>query len=249
MAGARRPAPKIAATLSGAVRLGRAGLTRRSRATARSRHGPNCASATTQTPRVSRALGLRGGGTRGANLMPMRSIAMLVFLLLGCAGRATSSAEAGGGSLASGGTTGDAGAGATSVSGGAAGNASAGASAGGASASASGQGAVQCESACPSPLLGIQLAVMSSAGPGEVSGVQATLAGPVTVHLSCSSFAQTTSCFPTAGGPEGSYVLQVTAPGFAPVAVDATVMFTPAQGCGCGFATLEPSLVTLNPLR
>jgi hypothetical protein len=165
----------------------------------------------------------------------MRGILLLGFLVaLGCAGRATSVAEVGG---------------ASSASGSGAGGDSAGAAAGGASAGTSDAGGAPCEFHCPSPFLELQLAVMSSAGIGEVSGVQATLSGPVTVPLNCGGFAGTTYCSPTEGGPAGSYSLEVTAPGFGPQTVNATVTFTPAQRCGCASASLDPSLVTLNPTR
>jgi hypothetical protein len=91
---------------------------------------------------------------------------------------------------------------------------------------------------------------MSSTGIGEVSGVRATLlGGSVTVPLSCSGFAGTTYCFPTEGGPEGVYLLEVMAPGFQTAVVSITVTFTPSQGCGCASASANPSMVTINPTR
>jgi hypothetical protein len=161
---------------------------------------------------------------------PMRSVVLGLLFALGCGGRATISAEAGGGAAGVGGT---------------AGNATAGSSNGSASAGASGACGIQ----CPSPFLDIQLAVISSAGTGELSGVQATLSGPVTVQLNCFGFAQTTLCLPGDGGPAGNYSLQVSAPGFQTVTVAATVRVTPPEGCGCGVANLQPTVVTLNPLR
>ena len=193
-------------------------------------------------------------------LTRMRSVSLLGLLLLasGCGGRAASVAETGGmsaggnapdgdsgGSSASAGTAGDAGAGATA--GGAAGDAGTGSSTG--ATGAAGQGPGPCNIPCASPLAGIHLAIISSAGPGEVPGAQAVMSGPVTVSLSCSGFAMTTRCFPNGGGPAGNYSLQVTAPGFGSVTEDATVTFTPPQGCGCASANLQPSVVTLNPLR
>jgi hypothetical protein len=56
-------------------------------------------------------------------------------------------------------------------------------------------------------------------------------------------------CFPKMGGPAGSCSLQVAAPQFQTVVVDATVTFTDTAGCGCGGATLEPSVVALYPMR
>jgi hypothetical protein len=183
-----------------------------------------------------------------------------LVLVLGCAGRATSVAEVGGASSASGGATGDAAAGATSVSGGAGGNASAGASTGGASAGATSAGntsagafdAGTCAPVeCPAQFFGLQLVVTSSVGDGQLMGVQAALSGPATIPMSCGAEMDGTFCYPKMGGPEGNYTLQVTAPGFQSVTVPATATFTPAPRCGCGGATLDPSTVTLNalPLR
>ncbi|HEY4156579.1 MAG TPA: PEGA domain-containing protein, partial [Polyangiaceae bacterium] len=73
--------------------------------------------------------------------------------------------------------------------------------------------------------------------------------GPVTVELSCSTASDGATCFPTQGGPEGSYSLRVVAPGFGPLTTNVTVTYTPSVGCGCGGATLEPSTVTVNPVR
>lgn len=168
----------------------------------------------------------------------MRAISLLGFVLaLGCGGRAMSVAEAGGASSASG----------SSARSSAGGNASAGWSEGGAGAGTSGSG--PCGILCPSPFIELQLAVLSSAGIGEVSGVQATLLGPVTVQLNCGGFAGTTRCFPREGAPEGVYLLEATAPGFQTAVVSVTVTFTPAEGCGCASASANPSLITLNPTR
>jgi hypothetical protein len=170
----------------------------------------------------------------------MRSIAILgLVLAVGCAGKAATLAEVGGGSSESGGTAGDVSAGATSVSGGATGNASAGAFDAGKCAPVE----------CPAQFFGVQLVVTSSGGDGQLMGVQATLSGPATIPMSCTAEMDGTFCYPKMGGPEGSYMLEVTAPGFQSVTVPATATFTPAPGCGCGGATLDPSAVILNPLR
>lgn len=167
-----------------------------------------------------------------------------------------SAAEAGGASSASGSGAGGASAGSSAVSGSDAaasagwstgGDNSAGWSTGGGSAGTSGSG--PCGFLCPSPFLELQLAVLSSAGIGEVSGVEATLLGPVTVQLECTGFAGTTRCLPTEGAPEGIYLLEATAPGFQTAVVSVTVTFTPAEGCGCATASAYPSLITLNPTR
>jgi hypothetical protein len=170
-----------------------------------------------------------------------RSIALLGLLsALGCAGRATSVAEAGGASSASGGATGGSGGSTTtSASAGAGGNASAGASG----------PEPGCSLSCPAPFFALHLAVNSSGSSSNaLTNVQATLSGPATVVLVCETQIETTLCFATESGPEGNYSLQVTAPGFQSVTMAATVTFAPGPGCGCATATLQPTGVVLFPL-
>jgi hypothetical protein len=162
----------------------------------------------------------------------MRSIALLGFLLaaLGCGGRATIDAELGG----SGG-----------VGAGGSGGANAGAN-GGADADA-GTGGVCAPIPCPNQfLLGLQLLVTSD-GVSELADVQVTLSGPVTIAFRCAAHGDGMLCLPSSGGQAGSYLLQVTAPGFDPVGTPATVTFNPAPRCGCQGARLAPSSVTLKP--
>ena len=181
----------------------------------------------------------------------MREIPLLGFLVaLGCAGKATSGVEMGGesGSGSSAGGAGNGSAGDGSAGNGSAGNASAGNASVGSSTGEAGV-SVQCGIRCSSPFLQLQMGVISSAGIGEIRGVQATLIGPVTAPLNCSGFAGTTRCFPTEGAPEGIYLLEANAPGFQTAVVSITVTFTPAEGCGCASASAYPSLVALNPAR
>ena len=98
---------------------------------------------------------------------------------------------------------------------------------------------------CPGPVpqcpaAELDFTVTTSDGQ-SLSGVEATLSG--------APF----DCRPT---PTGAYcsrlgaapgLLHVTAPGFQPVDVDATVTTTSAPHCGCPGATLTPSTVSLGP--
>jgi hypothetical protein len=81
---------------------------------------------------------------------------------------------------------------------------------------------------------------VSIPGGGAISGVQATISGAA---LSCGPTATGASCL---GSPALPGQLQVTAPGFQPVEVNATGMMTPASSCGCPGFTLKPSNVTLS---
>ena len=105
-----------------------------------------------------------------------------------------------------------------------------------------------CPPTCPGPLLGIGLVVKSAAQAGPVDGVNATLSGPTTNTLACASNGMGTGCTLTSGAlPDGDYLLEVTAPGFHPAQVAATVTTSSAATCGCRGATLLPSTITLEP--
>jgi len=96
---------------------------------------------------------------------------------------------------------------------------------------------------CPGPLpecpYYVTLTVSTPDG-GAARGVQATISGAA---LSCTPTATGASC---SGSPVLPGPLQVTAPGFQPIDVNAIGMTTPAPRCGCGGFTLEPSNVTLS---
>jgi hypothetical protein len=166
----------------------------------------------------------------------LRAGSLLALLIaFGCAGRATSTNEAGGANAMAGSSA----TGASAGSGGASGGAS------DAGAGVSGQG---CPFSCPAPFFGLQLLVTTSGG-HPVPDVQATLSGPATIKMSCSAEADGSVCSPQQGGPEGSYSLEVLAPQFQTVTVDATVSYASTPGCGCRGATIEPSTVILYPMR
>src|SRR4029077_19895255 len=92
-----------------------------------------------------------------------------------------------------------------------------------------------------SPLLGTLLVVKSATQGGPVDNVNATLSGPTTNTLSCeANGTETRRTWSSGALPEGDYLLEVTAPGFQPAMVAATVAF-PSGTCGCKAATLQPS--------
>jgi hypothetical protein len=105
-----------------------------------------------------------------------------------------------------------------------------------------------CPGACPASYLGIVLTVTAAAGGGVPTGVEATLSGPATETLSCDPTGTAVSCTWRSGTPTaGSYSLQVAAPGFQTANVNATIAETPDPRCGCTWATIKPSVVTLDP--
>jgi len=106
----------------------------------------------------------------------------------------------------------------------------------------------------------VVFSVISAADGGVVSGVQATMSGPTTATMSCSSNNDGAWCqWPDEAAPDasvpvlaaGSYTLQVTAPGFKTTTVTATVTYSPAapaDDCpGCAGFGVQPSTVTLDP--
>jgi len=105
-----------------------------------------------------------------------------------------------------------------------------------------------CPPTCPGPLFGIDLIVKGSAQAGPIEGVNATLSGPTTNTLSCASNEKGTGCLWSSGTlPDGDYLLEVTAPGFQPAEVAATVTTSSGATCGCTGTTLQPSTITLDP--
>jgi hypothetical protein len=106
-------------------------------------------------------------------------------------------------------------------------------------------GCQNCEPECASPS-GQTFFVVTT--PTVVTGLQATLTGPVTVNMDCSPDAPQTYCtwppYSTAV-TAGSYSLQVSAPGYQTTTVPATVTLG-AGGCGCTAASFEPSTVTIT---
>ena len=85
----------------------------------------------------------------------------------------------------------------------------------------------------------------------QLSGVQATLSGPMIATLSCNSDSTVTTCFfPADFSTAGTYSLHVTANGFEAVDLNETVTFRPAgTPCTCPGPELNPTtgVVTLTP--
>jgi hypothetical protein len=104
-----------------------------------------------------------------------------------------------------------------------------------------------CPSADPTPFGDIELKVTGADG-GPVDGVQASLsAESFNLPMHCNSNATATYCSPTGGGSPGSYLLEIKAPGFEDLTVDAVVVFKDIK---CGeTASMTPSAVTLTPVK
>ncbi len=99
---------------------------------------------------------------------------------------------------------------------------------------------------CPATFLTVGVLVTSAMDGGTLAGVQATLTGSETTILSCEPRGTAVFCTLPPVAP-GSYSLQVTALGFRPTNVSASVTITRDPRCGCSGATVEPSEVTLDP--
>lgn len=102
-----------------------------------------------------------------------------------------------------------------------------------------------CPFGCPAPF--VVLTVTTDQDGGGLNGITVTLSGPTPEIMTCRTYdSRTASCFSSTGfATEGNYSLEVTAPGFKPLTVSATV--TVAFSCGCTWASLSPSEVTLQP--
>jgi len=105
-----------------------------------------------------------------------------------------------------------------------------------------------CPFSCPAAQLSVILAVTSMSDGGTLSGVKATLSGPVTDEMSCEPNGSGASC--TWGDSEsftiGDYSLEVSAFGFQSANVAATITMSDA-GCECRSAAIKPSVVILDP--
>ena len=105
-----------------------------------------------------------------------------------------------------------------------------------------------CPFSCPATYSGVTLVVNAAADGGVVSGVEATLSGPTTETMSCEPNGTATLCTWSSGPvTAGTYSLLVTAPGFQSASLSATVTVAADPHCGCVGATLQPSMVTLDP--
>jgi hypothetical protein len=105
-----------------------------------------------------------------------------------------------------------------------------------------------CPFSCPATWVGIVLEVTAATDGGVVSGAEATLSGPTTETMSCEANGTVTICrWPSGAVTAGTYSLQVAAAGFRTANESATVTVTPDPRCGCVWASLQPSVVTLDP--
>ena len=105
----------------------------------------------------------------------------------------------------------------------------------------------KCPGSCPAAFMGTALDVTSAADGGALSGVEASLGG---WDMQCEVSRQTiTVCWWPSGlrADAGSYSLVVTAPGFQSANVSADVTIHHDSQCGCDWATINPSNVTLEP--
>ena len=80
-----------------------------------------------------------------------------------------------------------------------------------------------------------------------VSGVQATLTGPVTVTMSCKPRGAQTACMWPINlvVTAGTYALQVSAPGYQTTTEQAEITMTTGM-CGCTGTSFEPAGVALS---
>ena len=98
---------------------------------------------------------------------------------------------------------------------------------------------------CPD---GADVRVMTSTF-AQVNGVEATLtgAGSLTVTMRCEILSETTLCSwpPEVRALDGTYSLQVAAPGFQSVNVTVSVTVS-SDPCGCQVTRFVPNLVVLE---
>lgn len=104
-----------------------------------------------------------------------------------------------------------------------------------------------CYILCPAAYLGLVLDVTTATSAAIVSDVEATFSGPTTGTMSCVPYQTVTACtWPSGPVTEGEYSILVTAPGFRSLSVNATVTTTTGSACGCPWASLVPSTVSLD---
>ena len=105
---------------------------------------------------------------------------------------------------------------------------------------------------CPASRMGLTLDVANATDGRAVNDVSATLAGDSSGTMSCevTVTGEVTACEWPYSLPDtdATYALSVSAPGFLPANVTATVTSIPASRCGCPWAKLSPSSVTLAPV-
>jgi len=111
----------------------------------------------------------------------------------------------------------------------------------------SGVHAAQCPGGCPATYVFISLVLTASPAGGPVAGAQVAFSGPASGVMSCLPEDASTLClWPSGPVVAGEYLLDLTAPGFPPIQVRATLTVTPDPLCGCTSAQLNPSSLTLE---
>ena len=107
----------------------------------------------------------------------------------------------------------------------------------------------QCPMSCPATYVHVILVVTSSPDGGAISDVGVTFSGPSTGTMSCERWDKETICFwPSGPVTEGTYLLDVVAPGYLERNVNSELEVIPDPACGCTGAMLNPSQVTLSSL-
>jgi hypothetical protein len=110
-------------------------------------------------------------------------------------------------------------------------------------------GCWSCPGGCPIATAGLTMTLTAGPSGGGVPGAEITFSGEAAGALNCdASMTETVCWWPDGPFGEGDYVLKITAPGFEPSQVNATLKVAPDAQCGCRSASLTPSEVTLLPM-
>ena len=106
-----------------------------------------------------------------------------------------------------------------------------------------------CPDGCPAAAAGLTFGVQSPGG-GPVPGVEVTFGTPPdtsSFFWTCVDSDTGTRCsWPTSDPAPGTYALTALAGGYQPAEVQTTLSLASTQ-CGCPYAELNPSAVTMQP--
>ena len=106
-----------------------------------------------------------------------------------------------------------------------------------------GCGGTKCPRSCPAADVVLSVTAVPDGGP--VDGVEVGFTGEATGVMRCEPGDTESVCWwPVVPAAAGNYSLQISAPGYASAEVQSTITVTPY--CGCSFANLNPSRVTLS---
>lgn len=109
----------------------------------------------------------------------------------------------------------------------------------------------KCPAGCPAVYLSVAIGIVSSLDGGVVSDVEVAFSGPSEGSMKCETTAAGTACFwpdTTETEVEGMYLLQISAFGYKPAKINATMAIIPDRQCNCDRAALTPSRIVLDPL-